>query len=72
MYNLYHQLSIKDILFMLVILGVSDIIGVDIICSLIINIIRRVYTKGIDLIYPDTNYLIISVIERLPIRKTEF
>jgi hypothetical protein len=71
-YNLYHQLSIKDILFTLVISEDSDIIGVDIIHGLIFNIIRRVHTKGINLIYPNTNYLIIPTIKRLSTRKTEF
>jgi hypothetical protein len=72
MHNLYHQLSIKDILFAPAILGNGDIISVDITHGLIINVIRRVHAQGVNLIYPNADYLMISTIKRLPIRKTEF
>jgi hypothetical protein len=55
-----------------VILGDNNIIGVDITRGLIFNAIRRVHTKGVNLVYPNANYLIIPIIKRLPIRKTEF
>jgi hypothetical protein len=71
-HNLYHQLSIKDILFAPAILGVSNIISINITRGLIINAIRQVHAKGVDLVYPNANYLIIPIIERLPTRKTEF
>jgi hypothetical protein len=50
----------------------SDTISLDIINSLIINIIRRVYISSINLIFLEGNYPIIPTIKQLPLRKTKF
>jgi hypothetical protein len=77
MYNLYHKLLIKDILLALVILGKDvlrkdDILGINIIHRLLVDIIHQVYSLGVNFIYPNTNYLRIFIIDRLPAKKTEY
>jgi hypothetical protein len=59
-------------MFLLVIFKKGNIIGLDIINSLIINIIRRVYISGVNSIFPEGDYPMISIIKRLPLRKTKF
>ena len=72
MYNLYYKLFLKDIIFSPAISGKGDIIGLDIINSLITNIIRRVYISSVNLIFLEGDYPIISIIKRLSLRKTKF
>jgi hypothetical protein len=72
MHNLYHKLSLKDIIFSPAISGKGNIIGLNIINSLITNIICRVYISSVNLIFLEGDYPIILTIKRLPLRKTKF
>jgi hypothetical protein len=54
------------------ILGKDDILDINIIYRLLINIIRRVYSLGINSIYLNTDYLRILIIDRLLIKKIKY
>jgi hypothetical protein len=54
------------------ILGKDDILDINIIYRLLINIIRRVYSLGINSIYLNTDYLRIPIIDRLSTKKIKY
>jgi hypothetical protein len=59
-------------MFLLIIFRKGNIISLDIINSLFINIICRVYIRDINLIFLKGDYSRIYIIKQLPLRKTKF